>query len=50
VVVCGSGYRSSIGGSLLQRAGFARVANGVGGVDAWRAAGRPLEAGVAPGV
>ena len=46
VVVCGSGYRSSIAGSVLQRAGFTRVANGVGGMDAWRAAGRLLEVGV----
>lgn len=46
VAVCASGYRSSIAGSFLKRAGFARVANGVGGMDAWRAAGLPLETGV----
>ena len=45
VVVCASGYRSSIAGSLLRRAGFPRVAIGVGGMDAWRGAGRPLEVG-----
>jgi glyoxylase-like metal-dependent hydrolase (beta-lactamase superfamily II)/rhodanese-related sulfurtransferase len=49
VVVCASGYRSSIAGSMLKRAGFARVANGVGGMDAWRAAGLPLEIGLIPG-
>jgi glyoxylase-like metal-dependent hydrolase (beta-lactamase superfamily II)/rhodanese-related sulfurtransferase len=42
VVVCASGYRSSIGASLLTRAGFPRVANGVGGMDAWRKAGLPV--------
>jgi hydroxyacylglutathione hydrolase len=50
VVVCAGGYRSSIAGSVLQRAGFARVANGIGGMDAWRAAGLPLEIGVPQGV
>jgi glyoxylase-like metal-dependent hydrolase (beta-lactamase superfamily II)/rhodanese-related sulfurtransferase len=43
VVVCASGYRSSIAGSVLQRAGFTRVADGFGGMDAWRAAGLPVE-------
>jgi glyoxylase-like metal-dependent hydrolase (beta-lactamase superfamily II)/rhodanese-related sulfurtransferase len=32
---CKSGYRSSIGTSLLQRAGFKQVMNVVGGFDAW---------------
>ncbi|HTS89919.1 MAG TPA: rhodanese-like domain-containing protein [Gemmatimonadales bacterium] len=45
VTVCGSGYRSSIAASLLKRADFARVSNGVGGMDAWRAAGLPLMTG-----
>jgi hydroxyacylglutathione hydrolase len=48
VVVCASGYRSSIAGSILKRAGFARVVNGTGGMDAWRAAGLPLEIGDSP--
>lgn len=38
VVVCAGGYRSCIAVSLLQRAGFGSVANGVGGMDAWRKA------------
>ena len=38
VVVCAGGYRSGIAVSLLQRAGFGSVANGVGGMDAWRKA------------
>ena len=46
VVMCGSGYRSSIGGSVLERAGFS-VANAAGGIDAWRAAGLPTESGAA---
>jgi len=36
-VHCKSGYRSSIGTSLLQRAGFKQVMNVVGGFDAWEA-------------
>ncbi len=47
VVVCASGYRSSIASSVLQRSGFARVANGVGGMDAYRGAGLPVESGAA---
>lgn len=38
VVVCAGGYRSCIAVSLLQRAGFGAVANGVGGMDGWRKA------------
>ncbi len=37
VVVCKSGYRSSIATSLLQAAGFERVTDLVGGMDAWSA-------------
>jgi rhodanese-related sulfurtransferase len=44
VVVCRSGYRSSIGASLLQAAGFERVTDLAGGMDAWNAA--PSGAGV----
>ena len=36
-VLCGSGYRSSIACSLLQRAGHMRVVNVVGGWTAWMA-------------
>ncbi len=45
VVVCASGFRSGIAASLLERAGFSRVANGIGGMAAARSAGLPLEAG-----
>jgi glyoxylase-like metal-dependent hydrolase (beta-lactamase superfamily II)/rhodanese-related sulfurtransferase len=41
VVHCKSGYRSSIAGSLIQRAGFENVMNLIGGFDAWRACGLP---------
>jgi hydroxyacylglutathione hydrolase len=37
VVVCGSGYRSSIASSLLQRDGRAQVTDLVGGMAAWSA-------------
>jgi len=36
-VICASGYRSSIASSVLERAGFARVRNVAGGMDALRA-------------
>jgi glyoxylase-like metal-dependent hydrolase (beta-lactamase superfamily II) len=42
VVQCASGYRSSIAASLLRRAGFERVADLLGGIEAWAGAGFPL--------
>ena len=36
-VYCQSGYRSSIGTSLLESAGFKQTMNVVGGFDAWKA-------------
>jgi rhodanese-related sulfurtransferase len=44
-VVCRSGYRSSIGTSLLQGAGFKQVMNVVGGFDAWEAHKLPTVVG-----
>ena len=41
-VHCKSGYRSSIGTSLLKRAGFRQVLNVIGGIDAWTACGLPV--------
>lgn len=38
-VICGSGYRSSIACSLLQRAGFPEIRNTLGGMAAWYAQG-----------
>jgi len=43
--VCATGYRSSIAASVLKRAGFTGVRNVVGGMDAYRMAGLPVEAG-----
>jgi hydroxyacylglutathione hydrolase len=43
VVACGSGYRSSVAASLLQREGHPRVVNLLGGMTAWQAAGLPTE-------
>jgi glyoxylase-like metal-dependent hydrolase (beta-lactamase superfamily II)/3-mercaptopyruvate sulfurtransferase SseA len=40
-IVCASGFRSSIASSLLERAGFPRVTNVVGGMNAWHAASLP---------
>ncbi len=37
-VICASGYRSSVATSLLERLGFARTTNVVGGMNAWNAA------------
>ena len=43
VVYCAGGYRSSIAASLLQRAGFADVAEIAGGITAWEAAKLPVQ-------
>ena len=40
-VVCGSGYRASIASSFLKREGYTDVANVLGGMAAWKAAGFP---------
>ncbi len=44
------GYRSMIACSLLKRAGLKKVMNVVGGFDAWRQAGLPVEIPVAESV
>lgn len=41
--ICASGFRASVGASLLRRAGFERVASVRLGVPAWEAAGLPIE-------
>lgn len=38
-VVCGSGYRASIASSFLKRKGYSELANVLGGMSAWKAAG-----------
>ena len=45
VVHCASGTRSSIAASLLMARGFSDVSNLVGGFDAWRRAGLPVDTG-----
>ncbi len=42
-VICGTGYRSNIVGSLLQRQGKGEISSVVGGMTAWRNAGFPVE-------
>lgn len=41
IVHCGSGYRSSMAASLLERHGFRDVADLVGGIAAWKASHLP---------
>jgi hydroxyacylglutathione hydrolase len=43
VLQCGSGVRSQLVWSLLERAGFTNMVSLAGGLDAWRAAGLPVE-------
>jgi len=47
VVVCGGGYRSTVAGSILQRAGYEQLLNVTGGMSAWKADGLPVIAGSA---
>jgi hydroxyacylglutathione hydrolase len=42
-LICGSGYRSSIGTSILERLGFVELFNVAGGTNAWIAAGLPTD-------
>jgi len=43
VVICNSGNRSQEGRDILLAAGFESVTSAAGGVQAWRAAGYPIE-------
>lgn len=45
LVYCAGGYRSSIAASLLQLAGFDRVAEIAGGMAGWESAKLPVESG-----
>ncbi len=42
-VICQTGYRSSIGTSILENAGFQEIYNVTGGTAAWIAANLPIE-------
>jgi hydroxyacylglutathione hydrolase len=46
VMMCASGYRSSVAASLLRRSGFRDVAWVASGLPAWEAQGRPVERGL----
>lgn len=41
-VICGSGYRSTVAASVLERAGFRNLLNVTGGMSAWQRAGLPV--------
>jgi hydroxyacylglutathione hydrolase len=43
VVYCDAGYKGSLGASLLQKAGYDRVGNLLGGMGAWMKAAYPVE-------
>ncbi len=43
IVMCDAGYQSSLAAATLQRLGFARATDLVGGFQAWRGAGLPVE-------
>jgi rhodanese-related sulfurtransferase len=43
VIVCDEGYQSSLAAATLQDLGFTRATDLVGGFQAWRAAGLPVE-------
>ena len=45
LVFCAGGYRSSIGASLLTRAGLSSVMEIAGGLTAWETTGLPVESG-----
>jgi hydroxyacylglutathione hydrolase len=40
-ILCGSGYRSTVAASVLERSGLTNVVNVTGGMEAWRKAGLP---------
>ena len=42
VLVCAHGYSSSLAAATLRDLGFARVADVIGGFEAWAAAGLPV--------
>jgi rhodanese-related sulfurtransferase len=43
ILLCREGYSSSLAAALLGAIGFARATDVIGGVDAWRKAGLPVE-------
>jgi rhodanese-related sulfurtransferase len=43
ILMCDEGYQSSLAAATLQQLGFAKATDLVGGFQAWRAAGLPIE-------
>jgi rhodanese-related sulfurtransferase len=43
IVICREGFQSSLAAATLQDLGLARATDMVGGFEAWRAAGLPVE-------
>lgn len=45
ILQCAAGGRSALAACALQELGFSNVANLDGGINAWKAAGKPVEGG-----
>jgi rhodanese-related sulfurtransferase len=45
VILCQQGYASSFAAASLRALGYQHVGDVIGGFDAWRAAGLPVQAG-----
>lgn len=45
ILMCNAGYQSSLAAATLQQLGFSRATDLVGGFQAWREAGLPVEPG-----
>jgi len=43
IVICNEGYQSSLAAAVLQQFGFANATDVIGGFQAWRDAGLPVE-------
>jgi len=46
IIVCDEGYASSLAAATLQELGLPRATDLIGGFQAWRQAGLPIEAGL----
>jgi rhodanese-related sulfurtransferase len=43
IIVCNEGYQSSLAAAIAQELGYANATDLIGGFQAWRAAGLPVE-------
>jgi rhodanese-related sulfurtransferase len=50
ILVCAHGYSSSLAAATLRDLGFDRATDVIGGFEAWRAAGLPVESSAQPPV